>query len=282
MGYPDFDAWPVGRRKLLSQYMQLSKTRYPYAKPHAYGALDINVLELDRLCFRYNRRFQDAYGAPILFDAFFVWWILQAVGRWPILNSYYAVTLRKDGEGIVVMDKTTGQPAIEKEEIRMYSSVNLGVAVALPKQLITVAITSAEQRNLSELAILINSIYGLTNINNILHVQKALKPGLEIGTSTITFNNPGRLGSEHGFGIIEPGASAIISVNARRREVRWRTKPGSDECDFIPVLLVDTSVSFDHRILDGKDIVSDLLRFLKEKIENQDANEALLNSFLGK
>lgn len=281
MGYPDFDARPVGRRKLLSHYLQLSKTRYPYAKPHAYGALDINVMELDRLCFRYNRRFQNAYGVSILFDAFFAWWILRAVERWPILNSCYAVTLRKDGDEIVI-DKKTGQHVIEKEEMRVYRSVNLGVAVALPEQLITVAITNAERRNFGELTVLLDAIYGLANITNILHVQKALKPGLEVGTSTITFNNPGRLGSEHGFGIVEPGASAIISVNARRREVTWRGKPGSDEFDFVPVLLVDTSVSFDHRILDGKDVVFNLLRFLKNNIENQEANEALLNLLLGK
>lgn len=281
MGYPDFDARPVGRRKLLSHYLQLSKTRYPYAKPHAYGALDINVMELDRLCFRYNRRFQDAYGVPIIFDAFFAWWILRAVERWPMLNSYYAVTLRKDGDEIVI-DKKTGQPLIEKEEIRQYRSVNLGVAVALREQLITVAITEAEHRNFGELAVMLDTIYGLANIVNPLQISKSLKPGLEIGTSTITFNNPGRLGSEHGFGIIEPGASVIISVNARRREVRWRAKSGLDEFDFVPVLLVDTSVSFDHRILDGKDIVFNLLCFLKNKIENQEANEALLNSLLGK
>lgn len=264
MGYPDFEKRPMGERVWVARFMAMSKTRYPHAKPHAYCALDIDMQAVEELVDRYGGSFRKAVGAALLSDLFYMWWLTRAAEQWPRINALHAVT----------ETDSKGEP--KRTEIREYRSVNLGVAVApVGQPLVTVAITEAEKKSFGELAVLLSHIY--YRCSRAPNIKQALLPGLEVGTSTITFNNFGALGPEYGFGIIEPGASLILSVGAPRSEVSWERNTA--EPSVPPQLLFRrpsfVSVSFDHRVLDGKD-VSDLLRSLQLMMMSSDANERLI------
>lgn len=259
MSYPEYEMQPAGHRRRVSQMMALSKTHWPYAKTHAYGALDIDLASLEDIRSERKDIFLKKWKAKLRIDVFFAWWMLRAAEKWPILNSCYEVKTEEN-------EKQT-------EYIRLYKSVNLGISVAHPRQLITFAIREAEKKSFSELAILIESIYKMAHVDN---VAKALPEGVEIGTSTMTFNNVGALGSEYGLSIIEPGASLILTLHKARHEVRWdpNAKPFNVECLRFQRSAF-TAIAFDHRVFDGVE-TTNLLTFMKERVENTEDNKMLL------
>lgn len=251
MGYPEYEAVKAGPRRAVSQNMALAKTKWPQAKPHAYTACDIDISALERVRAAQKELFREKHGVSLRMDLFFMLGLLDAVRAAPILNSCYEVS-EKDGK--------------LQEQIRQYRSMNLGIAIAHPRQLMTVAILEAEKKSFVELAQLLDVIYNLPRVEDPRKILAA-HPELELGTSTITFNNAGGLGpaAEYGYSIIEPGASVILTIHRSRNVVTWREVEGCPV--FVPSRLVCTSVSFDHRPFDGREAVKPL-DDVKKRIED--------------
>jgi pyruvate dehydrogenase E2 component (dihydrolipoamide acetyltransferase) len=122
--------------------------------------------------------------------------------------------------------------------LRHYDTVNLGIAIASPKGLVTPVVASVERLSIGTLA---ETTRDLTR----RAAEGQLKQAeLEGGTSTVS--NLGMYGTEEFAAIINPPQSSILAVGAVRPEpdvnrhgtVKVRTK--------IRVVL-----SADHRAIDG-------------------------------
>ena len=115
--------------------------------------------------------------------------------------------------------------------------INIGLAVALDDGLIVPVIHDADEKNLVGLARVVSDL-------SIRARAGQLKPE-DVQGGTFTVNNPGAFGAVNSVSIINQPQAAILAVNAIVKRVAVIE-------DMIAVRsIVNLSLSFDHRILDG-------------------------------
>lgn len=122
--------------------------------------------------------------------------------------------------------------------VRHYESVNVGVAIASPRGLVTPVVARVEQLTIGTLA--------ATTAELARRAGEGLLKQSELEGGTSTVSNLGMYGTEEFAAIINPPQSSILAVGAARAEadanrhgkVRVRTK--------IRIVL-----SVDHRVIDG-------------------------------
>lgn len=133
----------------------------------------------------------------------------------------------------------------EKQTIRKFTSVSLGIATDTSKGLLVPVLRNVEQKNMNQLASEIQSLTKLARGGKLTFEQMT--------GSTFTISNAGALGGKWAIPIIHPPEAAILAVHPveerpivqnGRIAVGWR---------------MNVSLSFDHRILDG----ADAIRFTK-------------------
>jgi pyruvate dehydrogenase E2 component (dihydrolipoamide acetyltransferase) len=140
------------------------------------------------------------------------------------------------------------------DELHVYPHINLAVAVALERGLITPVIHHCESLSLENLAIAARAVIERARSGH-------LRPeDLENGTFTVT--NLGMFGVTNFQAIINPPQAAILAVGVLRRI------PVFDAFDrVIPAQMITASVSADHRVTDGAD-VSRFLQEIKNVLED--------------
>jgi 2-oxoisovalerate dehydrogenase E2 component (dihydrolipoyl transacylase) len=127
----------------------------------------------------------------------------------------------------------------EHQEIIAKHYVNLGIAAATPRGLLVPNIKDADRLTLRQLA------DALTALTDTARAGVTTPTNLTGGTITIT--NIGVFGIDGGTPILNPGEAAILCVGAFRRQP-WEYQ------DSIALRTVCTlSLSFDHRLVDGKE-----------------------------
>jgi pyruvate dehydrogenase E2 component (dihydrolipoamide acetyltransferase) len=122
-------------------------------------------------------------------------------------------------------------------QLLIYESVNLGIAVAVPEGLIVVVIPKADQMSLTELDAAIKDLVERSR------TRKLKMPDMEGGTFTVS--NLGMYGVEGGFPIPPPPQSAMLLVGAAI------AKPAVHEGQITIRELAQFTVSYDHRFIDG-------------------------------
>ncbi len=123
-------------------------------------------------------------------------------------------------------------------EIVLLERINLGIAVATPRGLLVPNIKDAGSRSLLDLA---QAIAALTTTARDGHTRA---PDLAEGTLSIT--NVGVFGVDGGIPILNPGESAIVCLGA------IRPTPWVHEGELAIREVVQLSLSFDHRVIDGQ------------------------------
>jgi 2-oxoisovalerate dehydrogenase E2 component (dihydrolipoyl transacylase) len=113
----------------------------------------------------------------------------------------------------------------------------MGIAVALPDNLIVPVIKDADQMGFIDLAHALNDL--ATRARN-----KKLRPE-DVRGGTFTLNNTGALGSVAGQSIINQPQAAILSTES----IRKRPVAVDDAVAIRPMM--NLTMSFDHRIIDG-------------------------------
>ncbi|TVR40657.1 MAG: 2-oxoglutarate dehydrogenase complex dihydrolipoyllysine-residue succinyltransferase [Bacteroidia bacterium] len=195
---------------------------------------------------QYKERFEEKYGVKLGFMSFFVKAVTESIPFFPQVNGYI------DGNQIILPD---------------YADV--GIAVSTPKGLMVPVIRNAEQRSIFELEHIINEMAEKAR-NNKITIE-------ELTGGTFSITNGGVFGSMLSTPIINPPQSAILGMhNIIERPVAIRGK-----VEIRPMMYL--ALSYDHRIIDGKESVSFLVK-VKEFIENpakmlfggQEAGETLL------
>ena len=179
---------------------------------------------------KYKDQFAKHHDVNLGFMSFFTKAVTEA------LNLFPAVNAQIDGEDLVFHDYA-----------------DIGVAVSSPKGLMVPVIRNAEQMSLAEIEKEIKRLAILTRDGKITPDE------MTGGTFTIT--NGGVFGSMLSTPIINPPQAAILGMhNIVERPVAINGK-----VEIRPIMYV--ALSYDHRIIDGKESVSFLVK-VKEMLEN--------------
>ena len=179
---------------------------------------------------KYKAKFEEEHGVKLGFMSFFTKAVTQALQEYPTVNAMI------DGDVIV------------------YHSFNdIAIAVSSPKGLMVPVLRNTEVMSFAEIE---------SNIRQLAVKARDGKLSLEEMTGgTFTITNGGTFGSMMSTPIINPPQSAILGMhNIIERPVAINKK-----VEIRPMMYV--ALSYDHRIIDGKDSVGFLVK-VKEYCEN--------------
>ena len=185
------------------------------------------VIELRTL---YKESFQKKHGVGLGFMSFFVKASIDALKAFPAVNA------RIDGNEIVY-----------------HNFYDIGVAVSTDRGLLVPVIRNADQRSFAAIEQSIAD-YATKARDGTIAVDD-----LQGGTFTIT--NGGTFGSLLSTPILNPPQSAILGMHAMKK----RPVVVDDQIVIRPMMYL--ALSYDHRLIDGRDAVSFLVR-IKDCIEN--------------
>jgi pyruvate dehydrogenase E2 component (dihydrolipoamide acetyltransferase) len=126
---------------------------------------------------------------------------------------------------------------LEKDQIRIFEDVNVGIAVATEKGLVVPVVRNADKKELKEISSALKEIVGKAREG------KLTREDMSGGTFTIT--NLGMFGVDVFTPIINPPETAILGVG------RVVEKPVVVGKEIVTKPMMHLSLSFDHRVVDG-------------------------------
>ncbi len=179
---------------------------------------------------KYKDSFKEKFGIGLGFMSFFTKAVCVALKEWPAVNAYI------DGDEIVYND-----------------FCDISVAVSTPRGLVTPVIRNAENLSLDQIEKEIAALAAKARDN------KLSIPEMTGGTFTIT--NGGVFGSMMSTPILNPPQSAILGMH----NIVNRPVAIGNNIEVRPIMYL--ALSYDHRIIDGRESVSFLVR-VKQLIED--------------
>jgi pyruvate dehydrogenase E2 component (dihydrolipoamide acetyltransferase) len=138
------------------------------------------------------------------------------------------------------------------DEVRLFPTANIGIAVAVPHGLVVPVIVSCETKTIPEIAAARADIVGRTREG------KLRTEDLEEGTFTIS--NLGMYGVERFTAVLNPPQAGILAVGA----IEERAVVEEGELEIQPRM--DLTLTVDHRSVDGA-TASEFLRTVKSFLE---------------
>lgn len=145
-----------------------------------------------------------------------------------------------------------------EDSMRLYNTVNLGVAVDTPRGLMVPTIINAEKKSLLEISKEVKELASACQSGTI-------NPDL-LTNGTFTVTNLGVLGVESFTPVLNPPQTGILGVGS----IVHRIREVHGEIENYPAM--GLSLTFDHRAIDG----APAARFLKELAENLENFSLLL------
>jgi 2-oxoglutarate dehydrogenase E2 component (dihydrolipoamide succinyltransferase) len=191
---------------------------------------EIDMSEIFAIRAKYKDKFKEVYGTNIGFMSFFTKAVTEALYHVQAVNA-----------------------TIDGDEIVYNRYCDIGIAVSAPKGLMVPVLRSAELMSLAQIE------SGIKDLAIKARDGKLTIPDMEGGTFTIT--NGGVFGSMMSTPIINPPQSAILGMH----NVVDRPMAVNGQVIIRPMMYV--ALSYDHRIIDGKESVSFLVK-VKEMLEN--------------
>ncbi len=185
------------------------------------------VMELRKA---YQQKFLEKHGLKLGFMSFFTKAVSIALAKHPSVNSM-----------------------IDGEEIITPRYHDIGIAVSTPKGLMVPIIRNAEVKSIATIEREIKEMADKARDRK-LTVQ-------EMTGGTFTITNGGVFGSLMSTPIINPPQSAILGMHS----IKDRPVAVDGKVEIRPMMYI--ALSYDHRIIDGKDSVGFLVK-IKELIEN--------------
>jgi 2-oxoglutarate dehydrogenase E2 component (dihydrolipoamide succinyltransferase) len=141
---------------------------------------------------------------------------------------------------------------MESKEIVMHNYVDISVAVATPKGLVTPVLRNCEQMSMMEVERTIQELGERARDNKI-----ALE---ELAGGTFTISNGGVFGSLMGTPIINAPQAAILGMHS----IKERAVVVDGKVEVRPMMYV--ALTYDHRLVDGREAVTFLVR-MKQLLE---------------
>jgi len=190
---------------------------------------ELNMKPVMDMRSKYKDQFKEKHGVGLGFMSFFIKACCNALRDFPQVNAM-----------------------IDGDEMVLFDYCDISVAVSAPKGLVVPVIRNAEKMNFSEIELKIIELATKAKDN------KLSIPDMEGGTFTIT--NGGIFGSMMSTPIINAPQSAILGMH----NIVERALVINGEIVIRPMMYL--ALSYDHRIIDGREAVGFLVR-VKQQLE---------------
>lgn len=232
----DMTGWGGSRdesRKKMSSLRRKIATRLVSVKNETAMLTTFNEVDMSYIMDlrkKYKEAFKEKHGVGLGFMSFFTKAVTEALNEFPSINAY-----------------------IDGQEMVSHDYADIGIAVSSPKGLMVPVLRNAEQLSLAEIE---------SGIKTLAVKARDGKLSLEEMTGgTFTITNGGVFGSMLSTPIINPPQSAILGMH----NIVQRPVAINGEVVIRPIMYV--ALSYDHRIIDGKESVSFLVK-VKQMLEN--------------
>jgi len=191
---------------------------------------EVDMAPIMELRAKYKDKFKEKHGVGLGFMSFFTKAVCEALKEWP------AVGARIEGEEVVYSD-----------------FADISIAVSAPKGLVVPIIRSADRMSLAEIEKAVAAL-AVKARDNKLSLE-------EMTGGTFTITNGGVFGSMMSTPIINSPQSAILGMH----NIIERPVAVNGQVVIRPMMYV--ALSYDHRIIDGRESVSFLVR-VKQLLED--------------
>jgi 2-oxoglutarate dehydrogenase E2 component (dihydrolipoamide succinyltransferase) len=220
-------------RKAMTQLRKQLSKRLVKVKNETAMLTTFNEVDMSAL-MDLRKSYQDAFvkkhGFKIGLNSFFLKAAAQALMKFPVINSII------DGDDIITP-----------------SYVDISVAMQSPKGLLVPVIRNVHAKSLAEIE---------RDMQEMAEKARSAKVSLEeMSGGTFTITNGGTYGSMMSTPLINPPQSAILGMH----NIVDRPVAVKGQIVIRPMMYV--ALSYDHRLIDGKDSVSFLVE-VKKLIEN--------------
>lgn len=191
---------------------------------------EVNMKPIMDLRNKFKKTFEEKFGVGLGFMSFFTRAVCIALKDWPAVNA-----------------------SIAGDEIHYHNYCDISIAVSAPKGLVVPVIRNAETLGLAEIE---------AEVKRLATKARDGKLSLEEMTGgTFTITNGGVFGSMMSTPIINPPQSGILGMH----NIVERPVAENGQVVIRPMMYV--ALSYDHRIIDGRESVSFLVR-VKNLLEN--------------
>ncbi len=179
---------------------------------------------------RYKEKFKEQHGVGLGFMGFFTKAVTSALELYPTVNAM-----------------------IDGKEMVMHDYADIGIAVSSPKGLMVPVVRNAESMSLDQIEAEIKRLA--------IRARDGQITVDEMTGGTFTITNGGVFGSMLSTPIINPPQSAILGMH----NIVERPMAVNGQVEIRPIMYV--ALSYDHRIIDGKESVSFLVA-VKDMLEH--------------
>ena len=191
---------------------------------------EVNMKPVMDLRKQYKERFKEEFGINLGFMSFFTRAVCIALKEWPAVNA-----------------------SIDGEEIIYHDYCDISIAVSAPRGLVVPVIRSAETLSLDGIEKEVKRL-ALKARDNKLSID-------EMTGGSFTITNGGVFGSMMSTPILNPPQSGILGMH----NIVERPVVENGQIVIRPMMYL--ALSYDHRIIDGRESVSFLVR-VKNLLEN--------------
>ena len=221
------------RREKMSNLRKTVSRRLVEAKNTTAMLTTFNEVDMSKIMAirtANKDKFKEAHGVNLGFMSFFTKAVCFALQEWPAVNAYI------DGDSIVY-----------------HEYCDISIAVSAPKGLVVPVIRNAESLSMFEIEKKVVELATKARDNKLSMEE------MQGGTFTIT--NGGVFGSLMSTPIINIPQSAILGMH------KIQERPMVVDGQIVVRPMMYLALSYDHRIIDGRESVSFLVR-VKELLEN--------------
>lgn len=221
------------RKEKMSNLRKTVSRRLVEAKNTTAMLTTFNEVDMSRIMeirAKYKDSFKETHGVNLGFMSFFTKACCIALQEWPAVNAY-----------------------INGDEIVYHEYCDISIAVSAPKGLVVPVIRNAESMSMNEVE------QKVVELAKKARENKLSMEEMTGGTFTIT--NGGVFGSLMSTPIINIPQSAILGMH----KIQERPMVINGKIEARPMMYL--ALSYDHRIIDGRESVSFLVR-VKELLEN--------------
>lgn len=191
---------------------------------------EVNLQQVMELRSRYKDKFEKTHNARLGFMSFFVKAAVEALKRYPLVNA-----------------------SIDGDDIVYHGYFDIGVAVSTDRGLVVPVLRDADKLSMAEIE---------TQIVEYANKARAGKLSLEeMQGGTFTITNGGVFGSLLSTPILNSPQSAILGMH------KIQERPVVENGQIVIRPMMYLAMSYDHRIIDGKDSVTFLVA-IKELLED--------------
>jgi len=191
---------------------------------------EVDMLPIKDLRAKYGAEFENEHGVKLGFMGFFVIAAVQALKKFPVVNA-----------------------SIDGNDVVYHGFQDIGVAVSTERGLVVPVIKDADTKSLPEIE------------KSILEYSEKARNGKlsieDMQGGTFTISNGGIFGSLLSTPILNAPQTAILGMHA----IQDRPVAINGDITIRPMMYL--AMSYDHRLLDGKEAVTFLVS-IKEQLES--------------